>query len=167
MIGRLGEVTATRSLDVPRERFIGVTVVPSTQLLDHHHGRPLAGLDSTWTAPDGTIYGRFTAHRGAEAEIRSLAASTPTLSVEFSGGRREVRDHWGGLCLTILGAEVDALAFDANPARDDARIIRVSDDAVQVRSAGADLRDDPRIRARYGSGRTVYGAPYRTKITVR
>lgn len=180
MIGRLGSTVEARGTIYTRERFLDYTVARSTQLLDRHDGEPLAGLRSWREDIDGTVYGTFDSHPGCAGRIRDLAERSRALSMEFTAARRTVAENvtrYGGSEARWIGAEVTALAFAPDPARDDCRIVGMlgGDDEpvrVQTRSAapgtiGTEAMPAA-VRRRYfdGQGRpkVCYGPPRSTPI---
>lgn len=166
-VGRLGHTVAARGTDYSRERFTdGWKIASCLQLLDRHDGEPLAGLRSWWEDADGTVYARLDSHPACAGRIKELAARSRSLSVEFTSQRRSIAENvtrWGGSEARWIGAEVTALAFTPQPARDDCRLLGMAGGdeppRVQTRSAYPQV-----IRDRL-AGKVAYGGPFRSTIT--
>lgn len=147
-LGRLGEAAECRGADYLWERFGRYSIAPYMQLLDRHHGEPVAGLLSHHvTEATGMVSARFEVHEGCEAETRALAGKTKKLSIEFEGGTREFVEpvgSWAPMVMTHRGAVITGAAFTDDPARSDAWVVRLvetetdDDDDVQTRSVGSE-----------------------------
>lgn len=129
-LGRLGEATECRGKDYRWERFGRYTVAPFMQVLDRHHGEPVAALVSHRTEGSGMVSGVFEVHEGCGLRVRALAARSRAMSIEFEGGRREFVEpsgSWGPMVMTHYGAMITGVAFEADPSRSDARLLSIKD----------------------------------------
>lgn len=168
-IGDLGDVVQLHGVEHVRERFVSHTIDTNCQLLDAHHGEPVAGLASTWTDAKGTTFGRFSVHPGQEQ--RAAAMQSRPLSLEFTSQRTVNPDATvdGGSVLEHRSALILALAPTDAPARSDAKVLHVEGapgtsqpPRAQTRSA---LPEDvpPALRDRL-EGRRCYGSTTGTRV---